>query len=172
MKKIVITLVVALTLVSCTQTKVGYIDIEEVMKDYDATKLMEDEFKLEQDQMGRTLDSLSAPFQAKVQEFNQNADTMPESKRQAQLEELQQEQQQLQQQQQQAQQYMQQKSMAELEVLTKKVDSVVTSYAIANGFQMVIGTQGTGTVMYGQDELNLSETIIDLLNAEFEENSK
>ena len=143
MKKIVITLVVALTLVSCTQTKIGYIDIEEVMKEYDATELMEADFKLEQEQMGRTLDSLSTPFQAKVQEFNTKADAMPESQRQAQLEELQQEQQQLQSQQQQAQQYLQQKSMAELEVLTKKVDSVVAAYAIANKYQMILGTQGT-----------------------------
>ncbi len=168
-KAIILAVLVGSFMVSCIQTKIGYIDVEEVMKEYSATSEMEAKFKLEQEEMAKTLDSLAKPFQIKVQEFNQKAEKMPEAKRQKKLAELQQEQQMLQARQQQAQQVLQQRSAEEIEKITKKVDSVVEAYAIANKFQMVLGTQGKGTVMYGVDQIDLSETIIDILNAELEE---
>jgi len=168
MKKITVLFLFSILLASCTQTKIGYIDVEEVMKEYDATKLMEKQIAAEQEEMAKVLDSLSIPFQSKVAAFNKNAKNLSESKRTAQIEALQQEQQMLQARQQQAQQIMQQRGVEEIEKLTKKVDSVVEAYAIANKYQMILGTQGKGTVMYGEDQINLSETIIDILNAEFE----
>lgn len=162
---------ISFLIVSCTQSKVGYVDVEEVMTEYDAAKSVEEQLKLEQEEMSKSLDSLTAPFQLKVQEFYQNAEKMSISKRQAKEQELQQENQLLQQQQQQAQQFLQQKGIAEIATLTAKIDSAVANYASANNFQMIMATQGTGQVMYGDDNSNLTETIIDILNAEFELNN-
>lgn len=33
---------------------------------------------------------------------------------------------------------------------------------------MILGTQGNGTVMYGEDQINLTEKVLDILNAEYE----
>jgi outer membrane protein len=52
--------------------------------------------------------------------------------------------------------------------LTKTVDSVVTAYATANKYNMILGTQGNGTVMYGDDAMNLTETILDVLNTAYD----
>ncbi len=168
MKKLVLLIAVIILTVSCTQTKIGFVDVEEVMRDYDAAKLVEEQLKLEQTQIGKSIDSLTAPFQAKVQEFYKNADKMSVTKRQQMEQALQQENQALQQQQQQAQQYLQQKGIAEIEALTKKIDSTVADYASKNKYQMIIATQGTGQVIYGDDNVNITEAIIDVLNAENE----
>lgn len=165
MKKIVVLIAVTVLVMSCTQTKIGYVDVQEVMKGYDAAQAVEAALKLEQESMSKSLDSLMGPFQAKVQEFYKNQATMPSSKRQEAEQALQQENQQLQQQQQQLQQYLQQKGASEIQALTQKVDSTVASYATTNSYQMIVATQGSGQVMYGDDSLNITDAVIDMLNA-------
>ena len=168
MKKLAVLFTTVLLFASCTQTKIGYVDIEELMKEYDATKDVELALKAEQEEMGKSLDSLSTAFQTKVQAYYQKANRMSAKSRQTKEQELQQEQQAIQARQQQVQQMLSQKSQTEIEKLTKKVDSVVNAYAGANKFNMILGTQGNGTVMYGDDQINLTETILDILNAEYE----
>ncbi len=169
MKNFAILFVTLVLFTSCTQSKIGYVDVEELMKEYDATKAMEEQLKIEQESMAKTFDSLSAPFQEKVQAYYQKANRMSANARQAKEQELQQEQQALQARQQQIQQSLQLKGKAGIESLTKTVDSIVESYAIANKYNLILGTQSTGTVMYGDDKINLTETILDILNADYEE---
>lgn len=168
MKKLVVVFASVLLFASCTQSKIGYVDVEEIMKEYDATKDVEAALKAEQENVGKSLDSLSANFQAKVQDFYKKAQRMSAKSRQAKEAELQQEQQALQLKGQQAQQALQQKSQDEIEKLTKKLDKAVAEYAKTNKFTMILGTQGNGTVMYGEDQTNLTETILDVLNEAYE----
>ena len=169
MKNFAILFVAVLLFASCSQSKIGYVDVEELMKEYDATKAMEVQLKIEQELMTKTFDSISAPFQAKFQAYYQKANKMSAKSRQTKEQELQQEQQALQARQQQIQQSLQLKGKEGIESLTKTVDSIVESYAIANKYSLILGTQSTGTVMYGEDQINLTETILDILNADFEE---
>lgn len=67
MRKLLILFTILVLISSCTQTKIGYVDVQEVMKDYDAAKSIEEQLKLEQDEMSKSLDSLMIPFQVKVQ---------------------------------------------------------------------------------------------------------
>ena len=53
-----------------------------------------------------------------------------------------------------------------LEVI-QKVDSFVADYAKAKGFQLIIGTSGKGTVMYGDEKMNVTADILDLLNKDY-----
>ena len=110
MKRIIVLIVVTVVVISCTQTKIGYVDVQEVMKGYGAAQEVEASLKLEQENMSKSLDSLMGQFQAKVQEFYKNQATMSSSKRQEAEQALQQEHQQLHQHQQQLQQYLQQKA--------------------------------------------------------------
>ena len=168
MKKLLVLIVITVLVMSCSKTKIGYVDVQEVMKNYEAAQAIEVSLKIEQEAMSKSLDSLMGPFQAKVQEFYKNQATMPASKRQAAEQALQQENQQLQQQQQQLQQYLQQKGASEIQALTQKVDSTVADYAAENSYQMILATQGTGQVMYGDESLNITEMVVDILNASFE----
>jgi outer membrane protein len=168
MKKLAVLFTTVLLFASCTQTKIGYVDVEELMKDYDATKDVEASLKVDQEEMGKSLDSLSNAFQGKVEAYYKKAKRMSTKSREAKEIELQQEQQVIKQAQAQAQQILQQKSQEGIETLTKTVDSVVNAYAATNKFNMILGTQGNGTVMYGDDQINLTEKILDILNAGYE----
>jgi outer membrane protein len=166
MKKL---LLVAFVIVfaSCNQTKIAYINVEDLMKDYDGTKALEETLKEKQEVMAKELDSISAPFQTKVQEYYQNAQKMSASKRAETEQALQQEQQGLQARQQQAGQVLQQENQKLSEAITKKVDSFVSVYSKTNGLNLVLGTSGNGTVMYGDDNLNVTSAILELLNKDF-----
>ncbi len=166
MKKLVI-IAFAIVLSSCNQTKIGYIDVEDLMKDYEATKVLEESLKAKQEIMAKELDSLGAPFQQKVQEYYQNAERMSASKRAKTEQALQQEQQILQAKQQGAAQSLQKENQEQSEIITKKVDSFVADYAKLNGYKLIMGTTGQGTVMYGDDALNVTQDLLDILNEEF-----
>ena len=97
MKKLLVLIVITVLVMSCSKTKIGYVDVQEVMKNYEAAQAIEVSLKIEQEAMSKSLDSLMGSFQAKVQEFYKNQATMPASKRQAAEQALQQENQQLQQ---------------------------------------------------------------------------
>ena len=166
MKKLLI-LVIALVVVSCNQTKVAYIDIEILMKDYEATKALEMSLKAKQEKMAKELDSISAPFQLKVQQYYQNQQKMSAKKRAEVESVLQQEQQFIQSKQQQASQSLQMENQEMSEVLTKRVDSFVADYAKLKGFNLVLGTSGKGTVLYGDETLNVTNEILEILNLDY-----
>ncbi|WP_298364931.1 OmpH family outer membrane protein [uncultured Lutibacter sp.] len=166
MKKILL-LAFAVALVSCNQTNIAYINVEDLMKDYEGTKALEETLKGKQEIMAKELDSISAPFQQKVQEYYKNAQKMSAAKRAETEQALQQENQMLQAKQQQASQSLQQENQTLSEAITKKVDSFVADYAKAKGLHLVLGTSGNGTVMYGDDKLNITNEILEVLNKDF-----
>lgn len=166
MKKLLI-IAVTFLVASCNQTKVAYIDIEVLMKDYEATIALEASLKAKQEKMAKELDSIGAPFQLKVQEYYKNATKMSTKKRAETEKALQQEQQFLQSKQQQASQMLQLENQEQSEILTKKVDSFVANFAKEKGYNLIFGTSGKGTILYGDESLNVTPEILEILNLDF-----
>lgn len=166
MKKLVI-VAFAILLASCTQNKIAYVDVEVLMKDYEGTKALEVKMKEKQELKAKELDSLTAPFQEKVKNYYQVAQKLSAQKRAEAEAGLQQEQQFLQQQQQLATQELQKETQEGYEVITKAVDSLVGNYAKSNGYNMIFGTSGKGTVMYGDEKLDVTKQVIEVLNKEY-----
>lgn len=163
MKKTLLLLTVIFSLASCTQ-KIAFVDVEQLMKGYEETKVMEADLKTKQDKLKFSLDSLALGFQQKVQDYEQKAGGMSSQNRNQIEQKLRQEQQQIQGQQQQASQLLQQISQESFEKLTKKVDSFVAIYAKDKGYKMILGTNGKGTVMYGDEKLDVTEEVLEKLN--------
>lgn len=167
MKKLLV-VVFAIALSSCTQTKIAYIDVADVMDEYKAMIALEEEMTTKQQQLAGELQTAQGAFQVKVQEYYKNAPSMSAAKKQEAEQALQQEGQMLQGQQQQVSQMLEQENQAKSEVLIKKIDSVVANYSKSNGFSIVLGTQGNGTVMYGDETLNITSGVVALLNTDYD----
>jgi len=167
MKKLIL-IAFAILLASCNQTKIGYVNVESLMKDYKATKVLEDQLKAKQEKITKELDSLQAPFKAKVQNYYNNAKKMSANSRSKTEKALQQEQQMLQLKQQQAAQQLQKENQDESKKITDKVDSLVANFAKSKGYQLILGTSGNGTVMYGDTKLDVTKQVLEVLNAEFD----
>ncbi|MDO9261453.1 MAG: OmpH family outer membrane protein [Flavobacteriaceae bacterium] len=163
MKKILLLLTVIFSLASCTQ-KIAFVDVEQLMKSYDETKAMEADLKAKQDKLKFSLDSLALGFQQRVQDYERKMGSMSPQSRDQIEQKLRQEQQQIQGQQQQASQMLQQISQESFNALSKKVDSFVEIYAKDKGYKMILGTNGKGTVMYGDEKLDVTEQVVEKLN--------
>ena len=80
MKKLLL-ITFAIALASCNQSKIAYVDIEVLMKDYEGTKVLETVMKAKQEKKAKELDSIAAPFQAKVQSYYGTAQSLSPQKR-------------------------------------------------------------------------------------------
>ncbi len=161
---------VGLFMTSCTQTKMGYINVEDLMKEYQATKDMETRLKAKQEKLAKQLDSLGGIFDAKLNAYKKVAPKMSARNRNKKEQELLQEQQILQQRQQKATQELQKDNQESSKKLTDDIEKFVAGYAKQNGYNIILGTSGSGTVMYGDDTLNVTKEVIEKLNADY--NSK
>ena len=168
MKKFVTGLTLVLALASCTQTKIAYVDVEEVLKEYEGSKKAEEELNAQSEQMSIELDQLAMPFQQKVQEYQQNSQSMSASARQEKEQELMREQQMLQQRQQMAQQQVQAESQKKMDEINEEIESFLESYAKSKGYSYILGTSmQTRSVLYGEESLDITDDVIEALNADF-----
>jgi len=170
MKKVILIALISLLMTACTQTKIGYINVEELMKDYQATIDLETRLKTKQGNLAKQLDSLGKAFDAKLNAYKKIAPKMSTRNRNVKEQELLQEQQMLQQKQQDATQELQKDSQESSTKLTKDIEGFVADYAKTNGYNIMLGTSGAGTVMYGDTNLNLTTDVTQKLNKSY--NSK
>lgn len=171
MKKFVGLLAFVFLMVSCNQVKIAYVDVEEVLKEYKGSKKAEEEMKAQSETMANELDQLAIPFQQKVQEYQKNSQNMSTSARQEKEQELMQEQQMIQQRQQMAQQQVQSEGQKKIDQINEDVEEFLEGYAKANGYTYILGTsEQTKSVLYGEEALNITDKVIEALNADYDKN--
>lgn len=168
MKKLAIVFSLMMILASCTQVKIAYVDVGEVMKEYEGSKKAEEEMKAQSEEISRQLDQLAAPFQQKVQEYQQNQQNLSASAKQEKERELMQEQQMIQQQQQMAQQQVQAEGQKKIEQINEDIDGFISDYAKSKGYTYVLGSSDqTKSILYGEESLDITEDVISGLNENY-----
>ena len=169
MKKLAIVFSLMMFITSCNQVKIAYVDLEEILKEYEGAVQAEEEMKVKSQQISQQLDQMALPLQQKIQEYQQNKDNLSASARQKQEAELMQQQQQFQQQQQIAQQQVQAEGQAKYEKINGEIESFLADYGKSNGYTYILGSSvQTKSVLYGEESLDITEAVIDALNVSYE----
>ncbi|HIE44981.1 MAG TPA: OmpH family outer membrane protein [Flavobacteriaceae bacterium] len=169
MKKIVIAIIAIVTLASCTQSKIGFVNSETVMKEYSEVSAVEAELKEQSDKRAKDFEKLGQDFQAKYMKFQAEAAKMSAKKRDQKMQELQTENQRLQQMQQQLQYQTQSDGQAAIKEIAEKVNTFIKDYGKKNGYQLILGTVDlNGAVMYGDEKIDLTKIVIKGLNDAYE----
>ena len=170
MKRIGILLMAFIFLASCQeQIKTAYVDTGKLINDYQKKKDVESKFQEKIDAFNTKADSIGRAFQLEAQEFQLKASKMSEKKVQEQYQILGQKQQLLQQNIQFEEQQIQKESQTEIDTLIKEVKSFVKDYGEANGYTYILGSNDAGSVMYGKAENDITQILIDALNAKYKE---
>ena len=117
MKKIIILLIAIVTLSSCTQQKIGYVNSSDLMKDYKAVKDLESEIKDKQTLLQGKYEQVALAFEKEVQEFQLKSKKQSRKKGEARYQELMYKQQQIQQSQQQESVALQKESQDKMDDL-------------------------------------------------------
>lgn len=171
MKNILYVALALIAFTSCQQQKIGFVDNGTVINDFQEKKDVEAAFQLKQEAFAKRADSISKAFQAEAQKGQTEAQRLARSNRKK-AEELmlglQQKQQQLQQQMQGEEQALRQSFQTEIDSVISTVKTFVKDYGKTNGYTYILGTSdAAATVMYGAEENNLTQTILDALNADY-----
>lgn len=169
MKKNSILILLLVIFMSCqNQQKIGFVDNGKVVNEYQEKKDIEEKYTQKDLAFQKRTDSISKAFQLEAQEFQLELSTMPQSKQQEQYQILGQKQKMLQQQIQFEQQQMQQGYQAEIDSVIVTIKKFVKNYGKNNGFTFILGTSdNAASVLYGTDENDLSQIIIDGLNSNY-----
>ncbi|MBP1838681.1 OmpH family outer membrane protein [Formosa algae] len=165
MKKISLLVVTLITMASCQQTqKIGFVDNSKLINEYQEKIDVEAKYKTMIEASNKTTDSLAQAFQAEYQEFQAQASKMPQNEAQARYQQLGQKQQMLQQQIQMGEQQITVESQKEIDSLISKVRKFVKNYGENNAYDYILGSNDAGSVMYGKDADDLTETLVKALN--------
>jgi len=169
MKKLIYVLCVVAILVSCQQSqKIAYIDNGKVINEYQEKIDIEEKFKIKDEAFKKRTDSIGKAFQLEAQDFQLKSKKMSQKNAQEKYQELGQKQQLLQQQIQFEQQQLTSAFQEELDSVIVGVKKFVHNYGKDNGYTFILGTSdGAASVLYGKDENNISQTIIDALNSAY-----
>ncbi|HIP48317.1 MAG TPA: OmpH family outer membrane protein [Lutibacter sp.] len=167
MKKIILLLIAIVTLSSCTQQKIGYVNSSDLMKDYKAVKDLESEIKDKQNLLQGKYEQVALAFEKEVQEFQLKSKKQSRKKGEARYQELMYKQQQIQQSQQQESVALQKESQDQMDDLIDDMKDLVKDYAKDNGYTYILGTNESGNVLYGAKEYDLTETLLDVINADY-----
>ncbi|MCK4989536.1 MAG: OmpH family outer membrane protein [Bacteroidales bacterium] len=164
MKNFILLFASLLLMMSCTQNKLAYIDVGLIMKEYEGMKAFEQQMEDETVQLRKEIESLIEPYQLKVEAYYKNVGQMSEARRSATELALQEEQAAINKQQDDFMQQLEVKRLEGLEAINDEISVFVKDYAKSRGLQIVLGTIGTGTVIYGEDKLNISQDVLSELN--------
>ncbi|WP_299548912.1 OmpH family outer membrane protein [Seonamhaeicola sp.] len=168
MKNLIYLILIAFAFTSCQQQKIGYVDNSILINEIQEKKDLETKFQGKQEAFKKKTDSISQAFQLEVQQTQLTAQKSSQKKAQELMGGLQQKQQLLQQQIQFEEQQLNQLAQSEIDSLIIKVKDFVKSYGKTNGYTYILGTSdGAASVLYGTDENNLTQTILEALNAEY-----
>ncbi|MDT0558035.1 OmpH family outer membrane protein [Ichthyenterobacterium sp. W332] len=169
MKNLIIIVALAFSFFSCQQqAKIGFVDNGKVINAYQEKKDVEGKYKQKDETFQKRRDSMISAYRLEYQEAQLKASKL---RNQAQLQELSSEIQQkenlLTQKIQFEQQQMQQAFNAEIDSVLSKVRTFVDDYGKRNGYTYILGKNEAGSVMYGKEEQDISQAIIDELNANY-----
>ena len=158
MKKLVLILGVALSVLACNKTetsskdfKTAYIDTAELIEKYERFKDEDDKFKVTSEELGRPLEAKVRAFQADAQSFQQNAQAKGPQWAQQKGAELQQREQQLGIEQNALIQQLQQEGAVLKDTLISEVKKFIKDYGKKKGYDYIFGTGDAATVLYAKD---------------------
>lgn len=176
MKKIVVIIALAISIVSCNdkpaaavkEVKTAYVDTSVLMKEYTATKDLDAKYKAKGAEKGRQLEAEINRFKQEAQNFQAQAQANGQAWAQQKGAELQRREQQLAQAQQALSQQLQQEGGTEMDSLVANVKRTIKAYGKEKGYTYIYGTgDSNASILYAEDKLDITKDIIKLLNDKY-----
>jgi outer membrane protein len=179
MKKIVLILGVALSILACNKKetdsnefKTAYINTAELIDKYDKFKDEDDKFKVKSEELGRPLEAKVRAFQSEAQNFQQSARAKGPQWAQQKRAELQQREQELGMEQNALIQQLQEEGAVLKDTLIGEVKKFIKEYGKKKGYDYVYGTGDAATILYAKDNYDITKDVLKELNETYKTTKK
>ena len=164
MKNFILLFSSLLLMYSCSQNKMAYVDVGHILKEYERMNAFNEEMEDETVQLRKEIESLIEPYKADVEEYYKNVGRMSETQKSATELALQEAQKAINEQQDKFMQQLEDHKLEGLEAINLEIAVFVEDYAKSKNLQIVFGTLGTETVIYGSDKMDITEEVLTELN--------
>lgn len=164
MKKIFLTLLIGVTLASCQQDKIAFVDITKLINEYQEKIDIEAQFKTKADKFQKRADSLSKAFQGEAMAFESQSKSLSQTAAQEQYGALMQKRQAMGQQLQAEELQIQQEGQTEMDTLVKKIKTFIKDYGEKNQYTFILGANEAGSVLYGEKSKDITEQVLKEIN--------
>ncbi len=167
MKKLLAVLSITLVFASCQeQQKIAYIDNAKVVNEFQKKVDFEKKFQVKIDAFNKKADSLDKAIQMEAQLFQTKAAAMSKKKAETEYQVLIQKKQMQDYQLKAEEQTLQAEGQKQIDTLIKEVKAFVKDYGKKNKYAFILGANDAGSVMYGENSSDITQVIIDALNAD------
>ena len=163
MKNLALCFLLLITITACQQQKIGFVDNVVLINEYQERVDIEAKLQLKITAFKTRTDSLRSAFELEIKEAELKARKMSQSSIQK-LEQI------LQQRVQLEQQSIAQESQTLNDSIVNKVIGFVKDYGMSNNFNYILGSNEAGSVLYGDDAMDLTQEILKSLNEAYSKN--
>lgn len=150
-----------------SNVKVAYVRSTELIYSYNGTKAAQAKFSQEQQNLQANLDTLKSGFNRAIASFNQQKEKMSKEAFDAQRQVLASKESQLQQYAQAIAEKSQQQDTEMMQSVLNQINSFTEMYGKEHGYDFILGTTESGSVLYGKESRDITQELIDALNKEY-----
>jgi len=153
---------------STNSSELVYVDVNKLLEGYKRTKIVRAEFEVKAKTMSSNVDSLMVDWQNELKNYEKERSKMSKKEIELKQQLLGNKQQQLNNYQQAIQKQIQEEDKKVTQTVINDINDYVTEYGKKHKYKIIFGASGGGNIMYANEATNLTETILEGLNKEFE----
>ena len=145
-----------------------YVDVNKLLDGYKRTKIVRAQFEEKAKTLNANVDSLLVDWQNELKVYEKERSKMSKKELELKQELLGNKQQQLNNYQQAIQKQIQEEDQKATQTVINDINDYVKDYGKKQGYQIIFGASGSGNIMYAHDSADLTDEVLEGLNAEFE----
>jgi len=145
-----------------------YVDVNILLDGYKRTKIVRVEFEEKANTLNANVDSLMTNWQNELKLYEKDRAKMSKKELELKQELLRNKQQQINNYQQAIQKQIQEEDQKASQTVINDINGFVKEYGKKNGYKIIFGASGNGNIMYADETIDLTNKILEGLNAEFE----
>lgn len=145
-----------------------YVDVNKLLEGYKRTKIVRAEFEEKAKTLNANVDSLMGDWQKELKSYEKERSKMSKKELELKQQLLSNKQQQINNYQQAIQKQIQQEDKKSTQTVINDINDYVKDYGKSHDYTIIFGASGGGNIMYANTEADLTATILEGLNKEFE----
>ncbi len=146
--------------------KIAYVRNLELVYGYNGMKQAHDQYKAQTDLWQANIDTLNQVYKQKLDLYKKNAETWSSKEKNDNMDELKRLEADIQKYTTVVRKQAEEKDIKITESILSQITSFVETYAKENGYDIILGAQGDGSVMYGEKYYDITEDVLHALNKE------
>jgi|TARA_R110002020_G_scaffold103640_3_gene242840 outer membrane protein len=153
-----------------SSSELVYVDINKLIDGYKRTAVEKTKFEQKATQMQANVDSLIQGWQNDIKTYEKERISMTKKERELKQELLSNKQQQIGSYQQAIQKQIQEEDQKATQTVMNDINSYIQEFGKNNNYKIIFGASGSGNIMYADPASDLTEKVLEGLNADFKTN--